>query len=265
MGLLDTKMLWDGQGPVFLGKYDTANGSPDMGYLVNVYQVGCGTSALTTTPSIETENVQETCTGARATLTSRISSRELTVGMTMYQFDSRTLAAAFYGNAAEVTAGTVTDEPVTANVEPGEFIFLRYPNVSSVVLTDDQDAPLVENTHYVVEDAATGRIRLVALPAGATAVATADYAYAKHVRFGIFSTGMVERGLIFCGINSAGQRGRLTIPKINFTMNGDYSWIGDDNAELQLEGSTLFASELEHDASFAPGFGRVELMPDLST
>ena len=112
--LLDEKMMWDGQGPVFLGKYDKAAGRPDMGNLVNVYQVGCGTSALTTSPKIETENINETCTGARAVLASRISSRELSVGLTAIQFDTRTLATAFYGTATAVAAGTVTDDTAQA-------------------------------------------------------------------------------------------------------------------------------------------------------
>lgn len=260
MSLLDEKMMWDGQGPVFLGAYDPVHGRPDMGYLTNVYQVGCGTSELTTTPKIETDSKQETCTGARATLSSRIKSRELSISFKAFQFDSRTLAMAFFGNAVEVAAGTVTDEPITTKVAVGEFIFLRYPNVSNVVLTDNTDAPLVLETHYAIEDAATGRIRLIALPAGATSVASADYQYTPHVHFGIFATGMVEKGLIFCGINSAGQRGRVTIPRVNFVMNGDFGWIGDDNADLALDGSTLFSSQLEHHPQFAPGFGRVELM-----
>ena len=257
--LLDEKMTWDGQGPVFLGKHDPTNGKPDMAYLVDVYQVGCGTSALTTTPSIETETKRETCTGSRAALSTRIGARELNVGLTAFQFDARTLATAFYGNASAVVTGTVTDEPVAAGVGVGDYIFTRYPNVKSVVLTDSAAAPLVLDTHYVIEDAATGRIRILALPAAAT-VATIDYSYDPHVHFGIFSTGMVERGLIFTGINSAGQRGRLTLPKVNWAMGGDFGWIGDEDAELQLEGQALFAPQLQFHPQFAPGFGRVELI-----
>ena len=43
--LLDEKMMWDGQGPVFLGKYDATAGRPDMGNLINVYQIGRGRDA----------------------------------------------------------------------------------------------------------------------------------------------------------------------------------------------------------------------------
>ena len=257
--LLDEKMMWDGQGPVFLGKYDKAAGRPDMGNLVNVYQVGCGTSALTTSPKIETENINETCTGARAVLASRISSRELSVGLTAIQFDTRTLATAFYGTATSVAAGTVTDEPIAPGTAVGEYIFLRHPNVKNVVLTDTTGAPLVLDTHYVIEDAAVGRLRLIALP-GTAKVATADYAFEAHAHFSIFKTGLVEMGVIFCGVNGKGQRARVTIPRINFSMGGDFSWIGDDNAELQLEGQALFASELQFHPQFAPGFGRVELI-----
>lgn len=257
--LLDKKMTWDGQGPLFLGKYDPKNGTPDMGYLVDVYLVGCGTSAFTTSPQIETATKAETCTGARAPLSSRISSRELAIGLTAFQFDTRTMATAFYGEAAAIAAGTVTDEPVTASTGVGDFIFTRFPNVKNVVLTDSAGTPLVLDTHYAIEDAATGRIRVIALPAAAT-IASLDYEYSAHAHFSIFKTGMVERGTIFCGINSAQQRARTTIPKINFAMNGDFGWIGDDDAELQLEGSALFASELQFDPQFAPGFGRVEFI-----
>ena len=257
--LLDKKMTWDGQGPLFLGKYDPKNGTPDMGYLVNVYLIGCGTSGFTTAPKIETDTKAETCTGSRAPLSSRISSRELAIGVTAFQFDTRTMATAFCGEAAAIAAGTVTDEPVAADTGAGDFIFLRYPNVKNVVLTDSAGAPLVLDTHYAIEDPATGRIRVIALPAAAT-IASVDYEYSAHAHFSIFKTGMVERGTIFCGINSAQQRARTTIPKINFAMNGDFGWIGDDDAELQLEGSAMFASELQFDPQFAPGFGRVEFI-----
>ena len=142
----------------------------------------------------------------------------------------------------------------------GDYIFLRHPNVKNVVLTDSADVPLVADTHYVVEDAAVGRLRVIALPGGAATIATADYEFEPHAHFSIFKTGLVEKGLIFCGINGKGQRARVTIPRINFAMGGDFGWIGDENAELQLEGQGLFASELQFHPQFAPGFGRVELI-----
>ena len=170
------------------------------------------------------------------------------------------MATAFYGEATAVAAGTVTDEPISPTTAVGDYIFLRHPNVKSVVLTDSADVPLVEDTHYVVEDAAVGQLRVIALPGGAATIATADYEFEPHAHFSIFKTGLVEMGLIFCGVNGKGQRARVTIPRINFSMGGDFSWIGDANAELQLEGQGLFASELQFHPQFNPGFGRVELI-----
>ena len=48
--------------------------------------------------------------------------------------------------------------------------------------------------------------------------------------------------------------------ELYWLVGGVFSWIGDDNAELQLEGQALFASELQFHPQFAPGFGRVELI-----
>lgn len=45
-------MIWDGQGPVMIGRYDPINGRPDTGYLVDLYRIGCGTSSLTTSLSV---------------------------------------------------------------------------------------------------------------------------------------------------------------------------------------------------------------------
>lgn len=260
MALFDTPMMWDGQGPVFLGKYDPQNGKADMGFLVDVYQIGCGTNQFTTTPNIETESVKETCTGARGDLSTRISARSLTANLGMYQFSGRTLAAALYGNATDVQSGTVTAEPV-GKAELGGFIFTRYPHIKNLVVRDDKDTQLTAGTHYQLEDAATGRIRIIALPGGATAIKEMDYEYDPHVQFSIFSTGMVERGIIFSGINSAGQRARVTIPKVNFAMGGDFAWIGDENASLELQGTVAFSQELQFHPQFTGGFGRVELMP----
>lgn len=39
-------IIWDGQGPVMIGRYDPVLGRPDTGYLVDLYRIGCGTSSL---------------------------------------------------------------------------------------------------------------------------------------------------------------------------------------------------------------------------
>ena len=103
-------MIWDGQGPVMIGRYDPVNGRPDTGYLVDLYRIGCGTSSLTTSLSVDRSSIKESCSGQRLTLKNYITGKTLEVGLNMVQFSGRTLAGAFFGDAALSAAGTVTDE-----------------------------------------------------------------------------------------------------------------------------------------------------------
>ena len=114
MTLASTSMIWNGQGPVHIGTFDPVNGRPEMGYLTNLYSVGCGNRTLTATPARETTTINESCSGQRLTLKEMETSKSLTVGLEMVQFDGRTLAQAFYGTAVVKPAGTVTDEVLAA-------------------------------------------------------------------------------------------------------------------------------------------------------
>jgi hypothetical protein len=253
-------MIWDGQGPVMVGRYDPDNGTPDMGYLVDLYRVGCGTSSLTTSLSVEKKPIKETCSGQRLTLKERVTGKSLSVNLSLVQFSGRTLAAAFYGEALHTQGGTVTDEVLPA-LAVGDYFTLRHPDVSSVVIEDSSGTPVayVEDTHYVIEDAKHARCRLLAHPDGHTEPLRVDYAHGAYTNIAAFTRTNVERGLIFNGINDDGQRGRIIIPRISLAMNGDFAWIADDEATLQLAGEALFVSEMASDEDYG-GFMRISLM-----
>lgn len=67
------------------------------------------------------------------------------------------------------------------------------------------------------------------------------------------------RGIIFNGINDSGQKARLIIPRISLAMGGDFGWISDDAATLELSGEALFVQEMESDADYG-GFARISLI-----
>ena len=90
---VSTPIIWNGQGPVHIGTYDPVNGRADMGFLDNLYSVGCGNRTLTATPSRETTTINESCSGQRLALDEMETSKSLQVSLEMVQFDSRTLAA----------------------------------------------------------------------------------------------------------------------------------------------------------------------------
>ena len=254
-------MIWDGQGPVMIGRYDPINGTPDMGYLVDLYRVGCGTSQLTTSLSIERAQLKETCTGQRLTLKDYVTGKSLSVGLAMQQFSGRTLASAFFGDATLLAAGSVTDE-VLPELEVGDYFTVRHPGATSLVIEDSTaGTPLVyvEGTHYEVEDAKHGRYRLIAHPAAHQEPLRADYAYESYTNIAAFTAVNVERGIIFNGINGDGQRARIIIPRVALTLDGDFGWITDEAASLGLSGQAQFVSEMAGDPQYG-GFMRISLM-----
>ena len=107
MSLASTSMIWNGQGPVMIGTYDPVKGRPEMGFLTNLYSVGCGNRTLTATPSRETTTIPESCSGQRLALKELETSKSLAVSLAMVQVDGRTLAQAFFGAAVVKAAGTV--------------------------------------------------------------------------------------------------------------------------------------------------------------
>lgn len=257
----NTPIIWDGQGPVMIGRYDPDNGTPDMGYLVDLYRIGCGTSQLTTNLTVDKTKIKETCTGQRLTLKERTTGKSLSVSLSMVQFSGRTLAAAFYGSAVLKDGGTVTDE-VLPPLAPGDYFTLRHPKVDSVVIEDSTAVtPLVYvlDTHYTIEDPDHARCKLIAHPDDHVEPLRADYEYGEYTNIAAFSATKVTRGLIFNGINDDGQKGRIIIPRIDLAMGGDFSWIGDDEASLQLTGEALFVPEMESDAEYG-GFMRISLI-----
>ena len=261
--IASTSIIWNGQGPVLIGTFDPVNGTPEMGYLTDIYSVGCGNRTLTATPSRETETLKESCSGQRLTLKEIETSKSLNVSLSMVQFDSRTLAQAFFGAAAVQDGGTVTDE-ILPELHEGDYFSTKHPRASSIVIEDSGATPitLVEGEHYEVSDADHGRCRLLKLPDGATMPLKMDYEYAGYVNIAAFSRTNVERGIIFNGINGDGQKVRVTIPRISLAMSGDFPWIGDSAGELTLGGEALYVQQLQGDPLYGP-FMRIDTMPDL--
>ncbi|HRD35069.1 MAG TPA: hypothetical protein PLR02_12520 [Rhodocyclaceae bacterium] len=256
----DTSMIWTANGPIQIGTFDIANGRPDSGYLVDVYRVGCGNSALTTNIARTTKDLQESCSGQRLTLAQLETGKTMSVSLSMYQFSGRTLAAALFGAAVVVESGTVTAEQLP-ELAPGDYFNLRHPKASAIVIEDSTAVtPLVyvAGTHYTVEDADHARCRLIAHPAAHVEPLRVDYAYGGYVNIAAFGAASVERGIIFNGVNQDGKKGRVIIPRIALAMDGDFSWLTNEEATLKLSGAGLYVPELVSDGSYG-GFARVSL------
>lgn len=259
-----TSMIWNGQGPVHIGTFNPLKGRPEMGFLTDLYSVGCGNRSLTVTPSRETTSIPESCSGQRLTLKEIETGKSLAVSLEMIQYDSRTLASAFYGAAVLKPGGTVTDE-VLSELNPGDYFVLKNPRSSSVIIEDGTagtPVAYVEGTHYTIDDPDHSRYRLIAHPAAHVEPLKVDYEYGEFVNIAAFSKTNVERGIIFSGINGDGQKARVIIPRISLALNGDYGWISDEASPLTLGGQALYVPQLQSDADFGP-FMRIDTMPEL--
>ncbi len=256
----NTPIVWSGQGPVQIGTFDLARGRPDSGYLVDLYRVGCGNSALTTNLARSTKPLPETCSGQRLTLKELPTGKTMSVSLSMYQFSGRTLAAALFGEAVDVAGGTVTGEVLPA-LAAGDYFTLRHPKASDIVIKDNAaPTPLayVEGTHYAVEDADHVRLKLLGHPDEHVEPLAVDYSYGGHVNIAAFKKEGIERGIIFSGVNQDGQKGRLIIPRISLALDGDLGWITSEEATLTFKGNVLYVPELESDDDYG-GFARVSL------
>lgn len=254
------KMIWSGQGPVEIGVFDRVNGRAAMAYLTKLREVGCSTRTLTTSLSQEKKAIKETCSGNRLTLANLPGAKSMTVSLELVEFNGPMFAAALFSQLAENDAGTVTAEPL-ATMEVGDTFFLKHPNASSIVLEDSTGSPvtLVEGTHYEILSAAHGTARLLSVT-GLTQPIFADYSYAAYESMAAFSQpATVERGLVFSGVNHDGRKGRVIIPRIDLTMNGDFPWINDEEATLTFEGEVLYVPELASDPLYG-SFARVDWM-----
>jgi hypothetical protein len=259
---VSSSIIWNGQGPVHIGTYDPVNGRKDMGFLTRLYSVGCGNRTLTATPSREVSTIQESCSGQRLALKEIETAKSLAVSLEMVQFDSRTLAQAFYGEAAVQADGTVAGEEL-GKLEPGDYFFLRHPRSTLSALTDGSGTEYVEGEHYEVSDADHGRYRLLQHPSAHQEPLKADYDDQGYINIAAFKRSRLERGIIFSGINGDGQKVRVISPRISLAMSGDFGWITSEASALTLAGQALYVPELQADDLFGP-FMRIDVMPDLN-
>jgi len=260
MATTPEQIIWNGQGPVYIGTYDPAKSTPDMGYLSGLYRVGCGTRTLTTSLTRETKKIKESCSGQRLDLMEIETGKSLEVKIELTQFDRRTLAAAFFGKDIIQSAGTVQKETLPT-VEEGHYIFFKHPKVTTLILEDSSGTQLTEGSDWQWDSAAHGAILIKNLPAGITQPLLASYQHGAHTSIAAFSASNIQRGLLFNGRNQQGQHARVAIPRLSLAMDGDFAWMGDEESTLSLSGSALYVPELAADASWG-GFMRIDALPE---
>lgn len=248
-------MIFAGQGPVRIGDYDPATKS-----LANQLQVGCVASVLKLSPSRETAEIKETCSGARGTKYDYEKSKTVGFELELVEFEREMLAQALYGDLVQVAGGSVTGEVMPTMVAGGIYS-TRHPKISALVVKDSAGSPatLVAGTHYTLDSADYGRIVVNSLGSFVQPF-NVDYTYAARENIKPFVKTGVVRGIIFDGVSTIdGSKARIFLPRISFDMTSEFSLISEDPTPLKMTGKLLVADVASNDPVLGP-YGAFQLL-----
>jgi hypothetical protein len=100
-------------------------------------------------------------------------------------------------------AGTGITGETQATLAVGDFIFTKHGNITSLVITDSAGSPatLTLNTHYSLDDAVHGLIKILSLGSFTQPFKLA-YTYAQEIIFPFFANTGQERYFRFLGLNT---------------------------------------------------------------
>lgn len=248
-------MIFNGQGPIFMGDYDPATGK-----LINVQKIGCGNRVLKLTQDRSTEKIKESCSGSRATLAEYETEKSMRISLEMQEFDRKMLALALYGDTALVTGDSIGSgaPEVMPLMAAGDYYHTDNPFISAVTIKDSDVAPatLTAGTDYVIEDADHGAIKILNIGAYVQPF-KAEYTYASYGNIAAFAKTGVVKGIIFDGKSTVdNQKVRVFVPRISFGPTSEFDWLGEQAATLSLEGEALYNDKLANEPLFG-GFARV--------
>lgn len=199
-------------------------------------------TSLAIAPSQEVKEKYESMTAGsqlydktpiRTTFTMTITGDEFTLG------NVKRLLAGSVSSIVQ-TAGTVSDETLTASAQPGLYYPLAKRKVSDVVVSVGASVKSA-GTDYTV-DARSGRIYIVptgTIVKGATVVV--DYAYETVSLVTIEAgTNSAQYAMFrFISDNVRGSNQEVVVPKVSLTVDGEYGLISDDYGNWTLTASVL--------------------------
>jgi len=247
-----------GKGKVFLAQKDPVTGfALALTWLGNVASLPLTleTESLTHNESYSGQNLEDVRidTAKRASFSARVEN-----------FDIDSLAFGLYGNKVTVAGTSVVDEDLPDDLVVGDEVVTRHPKVTSVVVKDSAGTPatLTLDTHYSIEDATTGRIKILNL-AAYTQPFTVSYTYGARKDVGMFINAAPIRWLRYEGINLATNTKVLVeLYKVKIDPMSELPLISDGNSVggYDMKGSAL----LEDLIASTDALGRFGRISDLA-
>lgn len=246
-------LYYRGQGLVYAAERDVAGNIGKLMWLGNCPALNIG---------LETETLehQESYSGQRLTDLKLIIGKTATVEITGESWSNENLALGLYGQSIAVTGASVTNENLPDNLVVGDVVQLKNPDISALTMTDSATptpASLTLNTHFEIEDANFGRIKILNVGSFDQPF-RANYTFASRQDISMFTQPVPERSLIFHGLNTAEGNKPVMIELFRVQLNplSQLGTIGDEVAQYTLAGEVLV--DPTKSASGAIGqFGRI--------
>jgi hypothetical protein len=241
-----------GQGRLFLASRDVNGNKTAITWVGNV-------SALSVSLETETLEHKESYTGQRLTDVKLITGKSAKVTATLESWDLDNLALGLYGQKVTVTGASVTNEVLPSGLAVNDIVQTANPKISTVVVKDSAGTPatLTLGTHYSIDDASYGRIKILNL-ASFVQPLKVDYAYAARKDVGMFTQSVPERWLSFHGLNTAVGNTPIIVDlfRVQLDPMSQLPLIGDEIAGYELAGEAL-VDDTKSASSPLGQFGRI--------
>lgn len=243
------------QGSVYLGASN--NGKPGAMAWVN------DAALLQVSPTASEEKRKESFTGGRGVSATINTGVEVAFSLTLNHGSAANLALGLYGEQKTVSADSITAEAFPDGLIAGDLVVLDRGKISSLVIEDSAGTPvtLTEGTHYSIEDADGGVIKILD-PAALTQPFNADYDHGGSTDVLMFNEAPPVRYIMMSGQNTvdgSDDKLRVRLYKAKFNPVGQLDLINDSFGQLALTGTLLLDSDAELDAALG-GYGRIELL-----
>ncbi|WP_182212432.1 hypothetical protein [Stenotrophomonas acidaminiphila] len=170
--------------------------------------------------------------------------KAMKTAFTLNGFTLDNLARGLWASRYTVASGTVSGEPLPADLAVGDYFALEKQNTSDWSLVDSTVSaavPLVEGTHYALVSAFAGHGQLLNVT-GLTLPILASYSNAASNALSLLSMRPDDHWLVFDGIDTISKaRAYLEISRHTSKPTGSLPLINNEGkGSMDLEGEALY-------------------------
>lgn len=239
-----------GQGKVYIASRDAAGKPKAQRWLGDVSAAKLGLK-------VTKAEQKESYSGQRSTVKSIVIGKEATLDLTLLEISKENLSLALSGKSTILASGSVTGEALPLELVAGDRVSLKYPKVSTVVITDSAATPATLDSAKYDVDADFGTITFKDIT-GVTQPLKAAYTHAALASVSMFTKQLEDVFIRYEGIN-LGEDGVpvvLELYKVNPEPLKDFALITDKFADMAISSSVLIDSSKPADGELGQ-FGRI--------